>query len=403
MKRFGLYIILLYVAILLAGCHDKIELPGEPTPQPRAEAERTVIVYMAADNQPYLPVKEDTTEMVKGKNLIPEDVNFIIYLDDRSRKPAIYELSAKNGMKLWKLYDEEKSSTDASVMLEALRQIEYYFPARHYGITFWSHATGWSPEHSSSRRNTFGKDENPASGKIEMEIPVLRDVLTQLPKFDYIFFDACFMQCIEVAYELRHVTDWMVGSPAEIPGPGAPYDIIMEALCKGDAKGIVQGYDSGYPQQGTSYTGVLLSCIDCTQLEPLAQATGHFLTPFYMERSEQPTTGFQFYSTYIEKYTYCFDMRTTMYRLLSPENYASWMELFDKAVPLHTLSSTHTWFAPTVLESSSTNYQVTVQSPECYGGVSMFVPLNKYDDFGWNEDFKSTSWYAALGWALTGW
>ena len=400
MKRFGLYIILLYVAILLAGCHDEIETPDEPTPQPRAEAERTVIVYMAADNtlDDYpSAAKADTAEMVKGKNLIPEDVNFIIYLDDRSRRPAIYELSAKNGMQLWKQYDEEYSSTDASVMLEVLRQIEYNFPARHYGITFWSHASGWVPEHTSSRRNTFGKDEKPASGKIEMEIPALRDVLAQLPKFDYIFFDACFMQCIEVAYELRNVTNYMVGSPAEIPGPGAPYDIIMDALCKGDAKGIVQGYDSGYPQQGTPYTGVLLSCIDCSQLEPLAQATGQFLTPLFMERSEQPTTGFQYYcSESWQTFTYCYDMRTTMCRLLPKEDYATWMAAFDLAVPLYTLSPTNTWFA------WYCDYGV-VWSPECYGGVSMFVPLNKYDDYGWNEDFKSTSWYSAVGWAVTGW
>ena len=391
MKRFALYIIILYIGALLTGCRDTL-VPPEEVPQPRAEAERTVIVYMAADNTLFTLVKQDTTEMVRGKNSVPKDVNFIIYLDDQLT-PAIYELSAKRGLKLWKQYDEELCSTDPNVMLEVLQDIEYYFPARHYGITIWSHASGWLPERKSSRRNTIGRDENPSTESLEMEIPVLRDVLSRLPKFDYIFFDACFMQCIETAYELRDVTSWMVGSPAEIPGLGAPYDRIIDALCKGDARGIVEGYDSGY---SGIYGGVLLSCIDCSQLDALAEATGRLLTPFYMEHAEPSADGFQAYCSFLNMYTDFFDMRTTMCRLLLEEDYAAWMELFDKAVPLRTYPSSLEWIAifckPAILND-----------PECYGGVSMFVPMEKYNNYGWNEDFQKTSWYAVTGWQRTGW
>ncbi|MBO4551365.1 MAG: hypothetical protein J5733_11600 [Bacteroidaceae bacterium] len=400
MKRFVLYIIILYSVLLLAGCRDYPLVP-EGIPMPRTEAERTVIVYLVGDNTLSSQVKLDTIEMARGKSMIPENVNYIIYLDDKQGKPGIYELSKEKGMQLWKRFDEELCSTDSLTMLRTLQVIEHYFPARHYGIVFWSHASGWVPEQKSTRRNTFGKDETPKTGQLEMEIPVLRDVLSQLPKFDYIFFDACFMQCIEVAYDLRDVTGYMIGSPAEIPGPGAPYDKIMEALCTGNARGIVNGYDSGYP--GTYnyfyYPGVLLSCIDCTQLEALAQATGQFLIPFYMNRNEPLSKEFQSYCDIsYEKFTYCFDMRTTMCRLLSPDDYAAWMECFDKAVPLHTLSSTNKWFAFHCNDLNS-----IVKDPECYGGVSMFVPMEKYATCGWNEDFRKTSWYKATGWAQTGW
>ena len=383
------------VCCLLTGCRDYPLVP-EDIPQPRAEAERTVIIYMIGDNSLSSQVKQDTTEMAKGKSMIPEDVNFIIYLDDRQGKPIVYELSKAKGIQPWKKLDEELCSTDSLTMLKTLQGIMHYFPARHYGITFWSHATGWAP-----RRKTFGLDEHPGTskGETEMEIPVLRDVLAHLPALDYIFFDACFMQCVEVAYELREQTHWMIGSPAEIPGPGAPYDKIIDALCKGDAKGIAEEYASSYPDKynNFNYPGVLLSCIDCTQLEPLAQATGRLITPLYMEHNEPLTQGFQSYCnvTY-EKYTYCFDMRTTMCRLLSEEDYAAWMEAFDKAVPLRTISSTNKWFANHCIPA-------TVTDPDNYGGVSMFVPMTKYEDCGWNEDFKKTSWYKATGWQATGW
>ena len=392
------YCLLLIVCFLFVGCRDKVEPPVDPTPQPRAEAERTVIVYMAADNSLSSSVQNDTTEMVAGKDQIPENVNFIVYLDDKLNKPAIYELSAKNGMQLWKQYEEELCSTDSLTMLDALREIEHYFPARHYGITFWSHSTGWAP-----RRNTFGLDETHTKPieKSEMEIPVLRDVLAQLPKFDYIFFDACFMQCIEVAYELRDVTDYMVGSPAEIPGPGAPYDKIVDALCKGDARGIVLGYDSSYPGWYSNfyYAGVLLSCIDCSKLEALAEATGQFLTPFYMGRTECSPSEYEFQAYCTRSwsiFTHCFDMRTTMCHLLSDEDYAAWMEAFNEAVPLYTLSSTNRWYA-------NWCYYPEVLDPDCYGGVTMFVPLSIYNTCGWNTDFQKTSWYKATGWERTGW
>ena len=225
-----------------------------------------------------------------------------------------------------------------------------------------------------------------------MEIPVLRDVLAQLPKFDYILFDACFMQSIEVAYELRHQADWMIGSPAEIPGPGAPYDSIMGALCTGDANGIINGYNSGYPME--SYPGALLSCIDCTQLEALAQATKHFLLPFYQDQSLPSTEGFQAYCTKLSMFTHCYDMRTTMCRLLSEEDYAAWMKLFDRTVPLRTY--TKTW-------NAAYCHPPQVNDSTCYGGVSMFVPMEEYEFYGWNKEFQKTSWYAAMGWPETGW
>ena len=72
------------------------------------------------------------------------------------------------------------------------------------------------------------------------------------------------------------------------------------------------------------------------------------------------------------------------------------MEAFDKAVPLHTLSSTNRWFAYHCNDA-------VVKDPDCYGGVSMFVPMEKYNACGWNEAFHKTSWYKATGWQATGW
>ncbi len=405
MKRFPLYIIILYSVLALTGCNDTLNPPEEvKTPlTPLPEAERTVIIYMAAQNSLYGAAKSDTTEMILGKAGIPEDVNVVVYIDDYNI-PSIYHLTAKGGMRLWKHYEEERCSTDSLTMLETLREIEHYFPARHYGITFWSHASGWVP-----KKKTFGADNTTTQPvrQDDMGIPTMAGVLEQLPKCDYIFFDACFMQCIEVAYELRNVTEWLIGSPAEIPGPGAPYDKIMSALCQGDVEGIVRNYDSAYPLEMRDnngllreyYRGVILSCIDCKEVEPLAHLTAQMLIPLYMGRTSQPVTGFQPYATRLSSFPHFYDMQTTMFRLLSDSDYATWYEAFNNAVPLRLHSATNTW---TAFHCDNAR----ILDPEHCGGVSMFVPRAEYESFSsydWNTAAHKTSWYSACGWEDTGW
>ena len=38
------------------------------------------------------------------------------------------------------------------------------------------------------------------------------------------------MQSVEVAYELRDCSEYFIGSPTEIPGPGAPYKGVVPEM-----------------------------------------------------------------------------------------------------------------------------------------------------------------------------
>lgn len=63
-----------------------------------------------------------------------------------------------------------------------------------------------------------------------MNIDDLHEALQVLPKLDFLLFDACFMESVEVAYALRDCGDYMISSPTEIPGVGAPYEDVVP-LC----------------------------------------------------------------------------------------------------------------------------------------------------------------------------
>lgn len=47
---------------------------------------------------------------------------------------------------------------------------------------------------------------------------------------EYILFDDCYMSSLEVAYELRHVTNYMIACPTEVMVFGMPYSTIGKYL-----------------------------------------------------------------------------------------------------------------------------------------------------------------------------
>lgn len=47
---------------------------------------------------------------------------------------------------------------------------------------------------------------------------------------EYILFDDCYMSSIEVAYELKDVTKYLIGSTSEMMAYGMPYAAIGEYL-----------------------------------------------------------------------------------------------------------------------------------------------------------------------------
>ena len=82
------------------------------------------------------------------------------------------------------------------------------YKAESYGLIYWSHGEGWIPTPLPSTR-WIGNDKT--GGGHYMNIEDLKLVLQNAPHFDFIMFDACFMQSVEVAYELRDCCDYYIG------------------------------------------------------------------------------------------------------------------------------------------------------------------------------------------------
>lgn len=402
MKKIILYSLMLVAALTAASCRHHGD---EPAPQPKEKAERTVIVYMAAENSLSHFTRTDSLEMVQGLAHVGEKQNLILYKDD-DRLPVIYRMSQQEGVVRWRSYTKDQTSTDSTTMLLTLRDIIAEFPAHHYGLVLWSHASGWVPymeganamsdtTSTSGRRRTFGVDNNQNSSSsnsgTEMEVTALRWVLEQLPHLDYILFDCCFMQNVEVAYELRKVADYLIGSPAEIPGNGAPYAHIMEALMKGDALGIAEQYYQFY----RSSNGVALSVIDCLELDALARVTAQCLQAIYSGGNEPSLSGVHNYVPFDKNYKWrpnAYDMKAFMHRNLDESLYGTWLAQLDRAVPFQK--------ATTYWDSIFPGTHNHLDDLDEYSGLSMFLPEAVYErlTYNWNLYFMNTSWYRAAGW-----
>lgn len=405
MKRIIIYSLILAAALTAVSCRHHGD---EPTPQPKEKAERTVIVYMAAENTLSKFSRTDSLEMVQGLSHVGKNQNLILYKDD-DRLPVIYRMSPQDGVVKWRSYTKEHTSTDSTTMLATLKDIIAEYPAHHYGLVLWSHASGWVPymenanvmadtASKSSRRRTFGVDNNQNSGSsntgTEMETTALRWVLEQLPHLDYILFDCCFMQNVEVAYELRKVADYLIGSPAEIPGNGAPYAHIMEAMMKGDAQGIAEQYYQFY----RTTNGVALSVIDCLELDALARQTASCLKAIYSGEGEPSLEGVHNYVPFQKDYKWrpnAYDMKAFMHRNLDDSLYQSWLAQLNRAVTFQ--KATSYW------DSVFYGNHNHLNDPDNYSGLSMFVPEDVYErlTYNWNLYFMNTSWYRAAGWDQT--
>lgn len=270
-------------SVLLTACEN-----DEPTPQPPVEGSRTVLAYLASDNSLSSFALADLEEMRLGMEKVSaNNVHLLVYIDSNS-SPRLIELKNEGGELVEntvKTY-ENRNSVGVAETLEVFDDVfkNDEYRAESYGLIYWSHGDGWIPNPLPATR-WVGQD-----GNRYMNISDLVTILSAdaVPHFDFVLFDACFMQSIEVAYALRSFTDYYIGSPTEIPGPGARYDVLVPALFSDGevALKVAAAYYTPYKeiylgqwiQNDPWNAGVSVCVLKSSELEPLASITKQVLS-----------------------------------------------------------------------------------------------------------------------------
>lgn len=380
-------------------------------PDEEVNYDRTVLAYIAAENSLSYGAfhEQDIDEMLQAAGDIPTNSRLLIYLDDTSN-PRILSIEQQSGRRPTSRvvyeYSEEQNSGDVETLRTVMEWVYDNYPSSTYGLIFWSHGDAWLPAKAIPQRSICIDNErnNYSNSGSKMEIADVADVLAGFPRVEFIMFDACFMQAVEVAYELRNVARYVIASPAEIPNPGAPYERMVKPFFSVpfDGAEVVEQYyrmynDSVMPvyDYGSDRYGVSLSVIDCGHLDDLANATAGMITKYVSRDEATDLKGVQrYYPLSSKSRPEFYDMNGYMHRLITDEaDYVRWKSVFDLAVPY--ARSTAWWY-------SNDAYTQHVDLDN-YGGVSCYVPQDRSIYDGLNEKFRATSWYMDAGWHEVGW
>lgn len=399
--------------LLFASCESE----SSTTP---AMARRTVIVYMAAENNLSSLAKDDILEMIAGASTLPDDCRLLVFVDRSStvEKPFIIRISNNSRQPVDTLfkYQQDFLTSDRDNFSDVLLKAISLSPSQEYGLVLWGHADGWIIENAIQQapRRAYGRDNGENSyvnAGSWLDIPDMVQALKSIGRhWKFIFSDCCNMQGVETAYELRSIADYLIASPAEITGKGAPYDVILKDFFLSDDEQMCQSLCDDY-HASLDYVGghLPISAVSTAGMDLLLKATQDILPELrsYIASADSvydlgktTLSGKIYYFSYDKSNRndrLMYDMNDIVRSALAdaPEKYALWRQAFDGAV-VYRCNSTM-WHANTIYLST---ISVTDDYSDRQGCISMFFPLKQYQQtyYKYNSLITQMEWFQKLGW-----
>ncbi len=382
---------------------------------------RTVLVYMAAENSLSPQVASTLDEMKTGSRLIGSNNTLLVYVD-RSVEDQSAELPWMARIMDGRLTDsvsiadmgisqKNELSSDPAVMQRVISYAVSHYPAkRDYGLILWGHSTGWLINADSVAVNRAYGVDNGQNSRSDvgrwMNLPTLAYVLGKQPAhWKFIFADCCNFMCLESLYELRSVTDLIIGSPAEIPSVGAPYQTVVPALFSA-ADDFYRSVVDNYHAQLSNGRTLPLSVVKTSEMAAVAQATRSVLSSINTSLGGRyaDLSGLIHYyntgSTFKADYNILYDAGDFVKKYAQASDYQSWRQALERAVVYKKFTATWNTSSPWPLF-----YVDFTATEDRYHGVSMYIAQDpeKGSYARYNADIKKMKWYTAAGLSAIGW
>lgn len=358
---------------------------------------RTVLVYLAGDN--------NLADLARIPELLRQGWKYtgsrcLVYYDGQNSTPVL--LSLRGGCESYPIsfietvaeYPEENSAS-ADVFSRVVRDVAAMYPADSYGLIFTSHASGWLPEGTlaTPQRDTrsIGSDMSSgtlAQGNTEMELADFADAIPD-GHFDFIIFEACLMAGVEVAYELRNKTDYVLASSAELLAPGfipvysrmSPKLFDTSISIESSLKEFASEYFDYINTKSGVYRSTTLSIIRTEELDALAAlVTETYPKADSIESSD--ISGLQHFdrpgsygdASALPRY---FDLGDYMQSISTRALYDRFEKLMDRIV---------VWKAATPMFMENYNGFKII----CHSGLTIYIPQTELPFL--NEAYRKTAW-----------
>lgn len=251
---------------------------------------------------------EDMQTVVAQRSM--KDERIMVFMATSEREAVLFELKKQNGRCLTDTLRRysDRPFTSRQWLTSLFSEVMTLAPASRYGMVVGCHGLAWVPvqgqrnarkrlgsqEKIDEEDNLYKEERIDKEGEpndlmhFEVQGPVTTRFIggthpeTQIETTDladamadagfhteYILFDACYMSSVEVAYELKDVTHYLIASPTEVLSYGFPYTTMGKHLLgTPNYKGIADSFISFYSSYNLPYGTVAVT--DCTQLDALA-------------------------------------------------------------------------------------------------------------------------------------
>lgn len=159
---------------------------------------------------------------------------------------------------------------DWNYLVNFVKWAKENYPAKKYLLVVWNHGSGWNKNLEIAELGGKGISYDDETGN-HITTTQLRQALEQTGRMNILAMDACLMQMIEVAYEVKNNANYIVASEETEPGDGYTYDTWLGPLVNKPAmseeelsKVMVDSYGDHYQSinQGSTQSSIKAASLD---------------------------------------------------------------------------------------------------------------------------------------------
>jgi len=403
MKENAPYLLCLSVIILLlSGCPSVTEEQPPTIP--------ATLIYMAADNNLDYYAMLNIKQMERGVSENAAGLVYVFLTRRVSAQPSHpYLLKITRNTEdsivrspIIRTYPQQNTSNPdflRQVIADVKEQCKTH-NAELCRLVLWSHGTGWLPEGTPFNDSGDEEDDDKASKDVtetalftfgldetgygdgtkyprEMDI---KDLATALKdeRFELLIMDACFMGAVEVAYELRNISEWFIMSPSEIAASGLPYEDIIDYFTAPIIEPLaiaVKFFNYYYRLKGSLQTAAV-SVIKTCYLDDLARGMETIYQDYKLYDSDISIGDFLQYDRTASNYFFDFKNFITRVAEQSNNDYTQILTIYRNALPYYL----HTPQIYGMLDLTGTS------------GLSIYIPNTFIKRGELHEYYQSLSW-----------
>lgn len=369
---------------------------------------RTVLIYIAADNNLTNTAQSNIFSMNSNIRYVDNNTNLVVFVDRMGQRPCLLHIHNSH-IDTLKVYDE-LDSTKPEVLTMAINDMTDLFESDTYGLVLWSHGTGWIPtdllhytapnlDYAPARGGSrpHGLEEPDRTKAFAWEYRVnenpnytcmdIDELVGAIPDglFDYIAFDACYMASVEVAYALRHKADYIIASCYEIVSLGFPYHVMTRDLLSGSLMKICREFYKYYNSMTDWEKMAGISLVKTAGLDSLAGCFRNVVAECRDSIPNMDISKVQCFDRFSNHMV--FDLDDAVAKMgPSPETLRKFRLQLENCV-LYKISTPYIFY-------KDKKDQIKV---DYYCGLSVFLPISKYDGPGVNAAYRRTEWSIATG------